>query len=68
MFDTWQPDEIARVERTILWIQDAVGQHFPWCDALKPNIGHRFPCTCGMDAMRANRVLLLNLRAYGTVE
>ena len=66
MFDTWQPDEITRLERTILWIQDAVGHHFPWCDALIA--GQHQPCTCGMDSMRANRVFLLNLRAFGTVE
>jgi hypothetical protein len=53
-------DELTRLERAILWIQDSIGHHFPWCDALIPD--QQQPCSCGMDAMRANRAFIMRER------
>lgn len=64
--DEWTQDDLSWLERHIIAIQDAIGHHFPWCDALIPD--QHQPCSCGMDQMRVNRAAILNLRAYGTVE
>jgi hypothetical protein len=58
--DDWATEELTRLEQTILWIQDAVGQHFPWCDACLPD--QHLPCSCGMDAMRENRAFIVAVR------
>jgi hypothetical protein len=62
--DEWPQDDLTWLEQHIIAIQDAIGNHFPWCDASIP--GENFICTCGMDEMRVNRATILNLRAYGT--